>query len=525
MGIPSSFHRKARGSIPMRLNKTRGDTKRPASASPRASTSSTSSIAASRRAKQQKYSGFSSSSCSERQAAPPSRRSRHSVKGAAVAPRTARARGPAHARGRKICVFDRRVECLLERATRSALARRAPSPNCVRLALTPRVRYCTGMLATLLLCSSRVSHTGGILWCPLNGTATVQATTRLLATLPVHNADHPTGRACALGWRLIKTPTDRSELTAWHEQLRLATRVAGRSMLTAVDKQALCKIFDCTEFKDLSPKEKLRFLGYALLGYVMSNAPPRTPGLWLEFGVYTGTSMNMTADARRQADNGQVHGFDSFEGLPTAWTVDIDRSKGGSMRNRSAIAARQPPHRAKGKGGGSGTATGKVLTATGKVLTTHRPAGTFSLHGQLPSVRRNAVLHKGLFSDTLPAFLSSLPSSPHLEPVAWVNVDMDLYQGAIDVLRALHPRMVGGERGTVLHFHELLHASLPTTVFPKAEDNVLPPMDEAKALFDWMIENPCLVLELVPRHRGPREEAVAFHVLRASKRSTSCGGT
>ena len=125
-------------------------------------------------------------------------------------------------------------------------------------------------------------------------------------------------------------------------------------------------------------------------------------------------------------------------------------------------------------------------------------------------MRSNAILHKGLFSQTLPRFLSSLTTNPYQEPVTWVNVDNDLYQGSIDILRALHPRMVGGPRGTILHFHELLHASLPATAELRGR---VQPMDEARALFDWLQEMPCAVLELVPRHRGTRDEAVAFRVL------------
>ena len=57
-------------------------------------------------------------------------------------------------------------------------------------------------------------------------------------------------------------------------------------------------------------------------------------------------------------------------------------------------------------------------------------------------------LHKGLFAETLPPFLDERPGK-----LAWVNIDCDLYQGTVDVLRLLAPRF---RRGSLLHFHELV---------------------------------------------------------------------
>ncbi|HEV7919742.1 MAG TPA: class I SAM-dependent methyltransferase [Thermoanaerobaculia bacterium] len=117
-------------------------------------------------------------------------------------------------------------------------------------------------------------------------------------------------------------------------------------------------------------------------------------GLVLEFGVHKGATLEWIA-ARIE---GEVHGFDSFEGLPEDWT--------GSRRK-----------------------------------------GRFSLGGVLPSITApNAVLHKGLFAETLPRFLASHPG-----PVELVHIDCDLYSSTHTVLTALQSRLAPG---SILLFDE-----------------------------------------------------------------------
>ncbi|MHB1348510.1 MAG: class I SAM-dependent methyltransferase [Desulfobulbaceae bacterium] len=118
-------------------------------------------------------------------------------------------------------------------------------------------------------------------------------------------------------------------------------------------------------------------------------------GLYLEFGVYSGTTINFIAS--RAA--GTVHGFDSFEGLPEQW--------------------------------------GNV------------PAGKFTRHGDLPEVRENVRLHVGWFDRTLPGFLEA-----HPEKAAFIHIDSDLYSSAKTVLDALRPRIVPG---TVIVFDEFFN--------------------------------------------------------------------
>lgn len=133
----------------------------------------------------------------------------------------------------------------------------------------------------------------------------------------------------------------------------------------------------------------------ALLEYALSQSV--LEGLVLEFGVYTGASIKWIADRCP----GPVHGFDSFEGLPEDWT-HVQKK------------------------------------------------GRFSLRGELPEVdAANVVLHKGWFTDTLPAFLAGNPGT-----VRFVHIDCDLYSSTKTVLHLLLPRMV---TGTVLVFDEYLN--------------------------------------------------------------------
>jgi hypothetical protein len=112
-------------------------------------------------------------------------------------------------------------------------------------------------------------------------------------------------------------------------------------------------------------------------------------GLVLEFGVSAGKSIRDIAG--RVGAQKRVHGFDSFEGLPGDW---------------------------------SGT---DML------------AGRFSRGGQLPSVPANVALHKGWIEDTLPPFVAATPG-----PLAFANIDVDLYSSTVSILTALGERIVPG---------------------------------------------------------------------------------
>jgi Macrocin-O-methyltransferase (TylF) len=116
------------------------------------------------------------------------------------------------------------------------------------------------------------------------------------------------------------------------------------------------------------------------------------PGLYCEFGVFEGTTINYIA----KRSPGKVHGFDSFEGLPEDWRQGHETAK-------------------------------------------------FKLSG-LPEVASNVALYKGWFDQSLPEFLES-----HPEQVSFLHIDCDLYSSTKTVLTLLASRI---RPGTVIQFDE-----------------------------------------------------------------------
>jgi hypothetical protein len=118
-------------------------------------------------------------------------------------------------------------------------------------------------------------------------------------------------------------------------------------------------------------------------------------GIWAEFGVYRGYSLNIIASLTDKI----VHGFDSFDGLPEDWTSGM---KKGAFR----------------------------ISAT-----------------DMLKLKNNISLHKGLFSDTLPGFKEENKG----EAMAFVHVDCDLYSSTKTVFTNLMPMI---KPGTVILFDE-----------------------------------------------------------------------
>lgn len=128
----------------------------------------------------------------------------------------------------------------------------------------------------------------------------------------------------------------------------------------------------------------------ALMDYALGCAPAH--GLFLEFGVYTGRTINHIA----QRTSSLVHGFDSFQGLSNSQ---------GIWRK-----------------------------------------GQFNTAGALPAVADNVRLHVGWFHETLPGFLETHPG-----PVAFLHVDCDIYDSARVAFDHVGERI---EPGTVIQFDE-----------------------------------------------------------------------
>src|SRR6202795_4050124 len=97
----------------------------------------------------------------------------------------------------------------------------------------------------------------------------------------------------------------------------------------------------------------------------------KVDGHYLEFGVFTGGTIRFMAG---RIGSRTIHGFDSFEGLPEAWSG-------------------------------------------------FNPGGkAFNFGGRLPRVQNNVALHRGYFETSLPKWLDDYPG-----PVAFIHLDCDLY--------------------------------------------------------------------------------------------------
>ncbi|ATI35414.1 hypothetical protein CPI83_27615 [Rhodococcus sp. H-CA8f] len=111
------------------------------------------------------------------------------------------------------------------------------------------------------------------------------------------------------------------------------------------------------------------------------------PGMALEFGVASGTTLRIVAEAFTERE-GTVAGFDVFSGLPETWRTGF-------------------------------------------------PVGEFAQES-IPEVP-GAQLVPGLFENTLPSFLNDESG-----PVAFLHLDADLYSSTKTVLDLLGDRLVSG---------------------------------------------------------------------------------
>lgn len=151
----------------------------------------------------------------------------------------------------------------------------------------------------------------------------------------------------------------------------------------------------------------------------------------VEFGVYKGHSINQIASA---FPDHKVFGFDTFTGLPEDW------DQGATLKK----------------------------------------AGHFTTGGMLPKVKSNVTLIKGLIQDTLPGWINE-----HPEPLAFINIDTDLYSSAIFILTALNSQLIPE---TIIRFDELSDWKLLAgTPDPRAiKQYPLWEEGEWKALLEWL---------------------------------------
>lgn len=199
-------------------------------------------------------------------------------------------------------------------------------------------------------------------------------------------------------------------------------------------------------------------LGEAPLDHAL-RLPALPPGVLVECGVYTGTSISKIANAYPSR---RVYGFDSFQGLPSDW--------------------------------------GRPDCSF--------PAGHFDMQRRTPAVPVNVDLRVGWFDETLAPFAAELARSK--TPIALLHVDCDIYSSTKSVLEALGPFLVPG---SVLVFDELFN-------YPTFEDHEfkalheylfpLPPL--AARPFAWIGKHGA-VIEKPLRDNGAWDQAAALRLL------------
>lgn len=167
---------------------------------------------------------------------------------------------------------------------------------------------------------------------------------------------------------------------------------------------------------DWEPKQNIKqylqqVAGLQTAGYIIENMPDvpafnvtldiltygisqvSVDGMFLEFGVFSGTTINHIADKIKEKT---IYGFDSFEGLPEDWRTGFEE-------------------------------------------------GTFK-RDDLPEVKENVQLVKGWFNNTLPTFIQK-----HTEKCAFIHIDCDLYSSTKCIFDLLKDRIVSG---TIIVFDE-----------------------------------------------------------------------
>ena len=117
-------------------------------------------------------------------------------------------------------------------------------------------------------------------------------------------------------------------------------------------------------------------------------ARARLDGIFLEFGVYSGQTINKIAKHLKQLGcSERVYGFDSFYGLPEDWS-------------------------------------GYVITKE-----------TFDRKGELPKVMPNVELVEGFFDESLPKWIKSKTNS--IDRISLLHIDSDLYSSCRCILTNL----------------------------------------------------------------------------------------
>jgi hypothetical protein len=161
---------------------------------------------------------------------------------------------------------------------------------------------------------------------------------------------------------------------------------------------------DCYDFFKDKMKSSSVFLkvddirNFAIYKAIQNNAGD-SKNLFLEFGVYTGGSINLFSKQLKNI-NETIYGFDTFEGLTEDWLTHV-----------------------------------------------FFPKGSLSLNNKLPKVAKNAILIKGKIQDTLDNFLKDNLK----KKILFAHMDMDTYASTKFALAKIKPFL---EKGSVILFDE-----------------------------------------------------------------------
>lgn len=155
------------------------------------------------------------------------------------------------------------------------------------------------------------------------------------------------------------------------------------------------------------------------LKYVFENIKlhHKSQTLWLEFGVATGKTINYIS--KHTTEN--VYGFDSFIGLPEKWRDGFDK-------------------------------------------------GAFNRNGKLPNVKKNVILIKGWFDETLPDFIKNKN-----QKVSFIHIDADLYSSTKCIFDNLKNYI---DKDCIIVFDELVN-------YPGFDGD----KGELKAFYEFITEN------------------------------------
>lgn len=162
----------------------------------------------------------------------------------------------------------------------------------------------------------------------------------------------------------------------------------------------------------------------SILRYIFEEIKPSEKGLWLEFGVFSGKSINIISEYTKNT----IYGFDSFEGLPEYWREGYDK-------------------------------------------------GSFNMNGQIPIVNSNVNLIKGLFNETLEHFIKINDNK-----ISFIHMDADLYSSTKYVLDKTTDRI---DDDCIILFDELFN--FPEYDSDKSELRALNEwVNENKVDYEWI---------------------------------------